>query len=208
MKTSIEIVAADDHQIFLEGLKSLFQLSAGHTLIACCGDGDSLLDIIINKTPDIALVDLSMPGATTEDIVNTVEKKNLDTQLIALTMHKEPELAQELLELGLAGYVLKEEAFDELSNAIQAVLQGEQFISPNLLKAIKNSKQQKDLLSRREIEVLQYAAEGVSNKKIAQLIGISERTVRFHVSNCCLKLDAHGRSHAIAKAVQMGLFEV
>ncbi len=208
MKTSIEIVAADDHQIFLEGLKSLFQLSAGHTLIACCGDGDSLLDIIINKTPDIALVDLSMPGATTEDIVNTVEKKNLNTQLIALTMHKEPELAQELLELGLAGYVLKEEAFDELSNAIQAVLQGEQFISPNLLKAIKNSKQQKDLLSSREIEVLQYAAEGMSNKKIAQLIGISERTVRFHVSNCCLKLDAHGRSHAIAKAVQMGLFEV
>jgi len=208
MKTSIEIVAADDHQIFLEGLKSLFQLSAEHTLIASCGDGDSLLDIIINKTPDIALVDLSMPGATTEDIVNTVEEKNLNTQLIALTMHKEPELAQELLELGLAGYVLKEEAFDELSNAIQAVLQGEQFISPNLLKAIKNSKQQKDLLSSREIEVLQFAAEGMSNKKIAQLIGISERTVRFHVSNCCLKLDAHGRSHAIAKAVQMGLFEV
>lgn len=208
----ITIVAADDHRLFLEGLKSLFEITPEYNLVSVCEDGDAFLSLISDNNPNIALVDISMPGASTDIIVETVEMYHPETHLIALTMHLEPELAEELLELGLSGYVLKDEAFDELSNAIQAVMSGEQFISPVLTKAInehhKESALKKDILSSREVEVLENAAKGQSNKEIARSLDISERTVRFHVSNCCVKLEAHGRSNAVAKAVQMALIKV
>jgi len=209
---SIKLVAADDHRLFLEGLKSLFEIIPEFNLVAVCENGDDLLTLIDQHHPDVALIDISMPGANTEMIVEKVEADFPDTYLIALTMHLDPEMAEELLSLGLSGYVLKEEAFDEVSNAINAVITGDQFISPVLAKAIninqQKSETRKDFLTARELEVLKSAANGESNKAIARALDISERTVRFHVSNCCVKLEAHGRSNAVAKAMQMGLITV
>lgn len=212
MTASIKLVAADDHRLFLEGLKSLFEIIPEFNLVAVCENGDDLLTLIDQHHPDVALIDISMPGANTEMIVEKVEADFPDTYLIALTMHLDPEMAEELLSLGLSGYVLKEEAFDEVSNAINAVITGDQFISPVLAKAIninqQKSETRKDFLTARELEVLKSAANGESNKAIARALDISERTVRFHVSNCCVKLEAHGRSNAVAKAMQMGLITV
>ena len=212
MTKTIKLVAADDHRLFLEGLKSLFEIIPEFNLVAVCEDGDELLSLIAQHEPDIALIDISMPGANTEMIVEKVEADFSDTNLIALTMHLDPEMAEELLSLGLSGYVLKDEAFDEVSNAIKAVMQGEQFISPVLAKAINENQQKSqtrnDFLTPREVEVLEGAAKGSSNKEIARDLDISERTVRFHVSNCCVKLEAHGRSNAVAKAIQMDLIHI
>jgi DNA-binding NarL/FixJ family response regulator len=208
---SIKLVAADDHRLFLEGLKSLFAINSEYNLTAVCEDGDALLALIADHTPNVALIDISMPGANTETIVETVEADFPDTHLIALTMHLDPEMAEELFSLGLSGYVLKDEAFDELSNAIQAVMKGDQFISPVLAKAIsdkhRKSQSRNEFLTIREVEVLENAAKGHSNKEIARTLDISERTVRFHVSNCCVKLEAQGRSNAVAKAMQMDLIQ-
>lgn len=210
MVNSIKLIAADDHRLFLEGLKSLFELTPEFSLLSVCEDGDTLLSLINLYKPDIALVDVSMPGADTETIVETVERDNPDTKLIALTMHMDAELAERLLKLGLSGYVLKDGAFDELGNAITSVEAGEQYISPALMKLISESqkiiKNRKELLTRREIDVLNHAAEGSTNKEIARVLEITERTVRFHVSNCCMKLDAQGRSNAVAKALKQKLF--
>lgn len=209
---TIKVVAADDHRLFLEGLDSLFQRIPNFSLIHTCEDGDTLLHLIEQDRPHIALIDLSMPGAGTEEIVKTVDENNWNTKLIALTMHHEPHYAQQLLKLGLSGYVLKDEAFDELNNAISAVQSDEQFISPSLTKLIieanRKKKAELSLLTSREIEVLENAAKGQSNKEIARSIDISERTVRFHISNCCLKLEAQGRSNAVAKAMQMELIKL
>lgn len=209
MNNSINIVAADDHQLFLEGLKSLFSYTKEYNLLDVCGDGDSLLALIAKHSPDIALVDISMPGASTEIIVKTVETQYPNTHLIALTMHLEPQLAESLFELGLCGYVLKEDAFDELGRAINALQKGEQYISPKLMQVIAEYYQkretEKKLLTSREVDVLGWAAKGQSNKEIARSLDISERTVRFHISNCCIKLKAHGRSNAVAKALKMEL---
>lgn len=212
LSKTIKLVAADDHRLFLEGLKSLFQLTDDYDLIATCEDGDTLLSLIETEKPDIALVDLSMPGTSTEDIVSTVERNEWQTHLIALTMHQDPQIAEELINLGLSGYILKEEAFDELTSAIHAVLNDDQFISPTLLKIMKEFHEKtaasKELLTTREVEVLENAALGHSNKAIARNMGISERTVRFHISNCCVKLDAKGRSNAVARAMVMNIIQI
>jgi len=209
---NIKLVAADDHRIFLEGLKSLFQLTPEFDLIATCEDGDTLLTLIEEHMPEIALVDLSMPGATAEEIVKNVDDSSLDTHLIALTMHQDPRIAEELLNLGFSGYLVKEDAFDELTSAINAVINDEQFISPVLLRLMKEFHEKatnsKELLTQREIEVLENAAQGHSNKSIARIMDISERTVRFHISNCCVKLEANGRSNAVAKAMQLTLIQL
>lgn len=146
MARKIRLIAADDHRLFLEGLQSLLKITPEFDLIAFCEDGDSLLSLIAKHKPDIALIDISMPGASTATIVETVESDFPDTRLIALTMHLEPRLAEKLLELGLCGYVLKEEAFDELDKAIHAITAGEQYISPALIKTWFNTTKQLSII--------------------------------------------------------------
>ena len=205
---TINIVAADDHKIFLQGLKSLFVLTDNIELKATAPNGDILLDIIEKYRPDIALVDLSMPGATTETIIKTVEEKYPSTQLLALTMHMDPVVAIDLFALGLSGYVLKECAFDELEIAIKSLIQGEQFISPQLLKAINNYSQKSEkeiILTSKELDVIKLVANANSNKEIARNLNITERTVRFHLSNCFVKLNANNRLNAANRAIELGL---
>jgi len=201
----IKVVAADDHCIFLEGVKSLFLSSPSISLLETCGEGEQLLALVAKHHPDIALVDISMPGPGIENIVEQVSGLAVDTKLIALTMHLEAGRASRLFALGLSGYVLKDDAFEQLELAIKAVASGDEYISPRMVSEINGSGDGDVSLTVRELEVLQYLSKGLVNKIIAQHMGVSERTVRFHISNCCLKLDANRRSGAVAKALQMNL---
>lgn len=206
MSETVTIVAADDHSMFLEGLSSLIGKSPTFQLLGIGGNGDELIALIKQFSPDIALVDLSMPGAKAEEILQYADLHSPTTQLIALTMHLEAHLAKTLLGLGLSGYVLKESAFEELSDAIENVQQGEQFLSPAMIEALTvfESMDGSATLTTREIEVLACAAQGLSNKETGRQLDISERTVRFHISNSCLKLNAHGRANAVAEALKQG----
>ena len=209
----IKIVEADDHLIFLEGIKSLLLGSSVTQMLDVCTDGDQLLALIVKHTPDIALIDISMPGSSTENIIKSVDALGVKTKLIALTMHLEPDRAVGLLKLGLNGYVVKDAAFEELEAAIIAVADGEEYVSPTIVTAIHEFDGHSDeshdiLLTDRELEVVQYLSEGMTNKMIARQLGVSERTVRFHVANCCLKLNACRRSHVVAKAIQLNLVQL
>lgn len=206
MSEIVTIVAADDHSMFLEGLSSLIGKSPTFQLLGTGSNGDELIELIKQFSPAIALVDLSMPGAKTEEILQFAERHSPATQLIALTMHLEAHLAKTLLGLGLSGYVLKESAFEELSDAIENVQQGEQFLSPGMIEALSifESTDGNATLTTREVEVLACAAQGLSNKETGRQLDISERTVRFHISNSCLKLNAHGRANAVAEALKQG----
>jgi DNA-binding NarL/FixJ family response regulator len=210
MTGTITIVAADDHSLFLDGLSSLLEISNGFKLLGVGGTGDELIHLIDQYSPDIALVDISMPGSKIEEIIKISEISSPNTQLIALTMHLEAYLAKSLLELGLSGYVLKENAFDELMEAIHQVHAGEQFLSSEIIEEIQrfeSDEQTNPSLTKREKEVLINAAHGCSNKKIALLLNISERTVRFHISNSCIKLRANGRANAVAIAIEHSLIK-
>ncbi|MBL4759539.1 MAG: response regulator transcription factor [Mariprofundaceae bacterium] len=205
----IKVVAADDHFIFLEGIKSLFWASKSIQMIDVCNDGDQLLALISEYNPDVALVDISMPGPGIESIVESVEALSVKTKIVALTMHLESDRAIRLLELGLSGYVVKDAAFEQLELAILSVADGDEYISPIILEAIREVGNTFDestpMLTARELEVVQFLPEGFTNKMIARKLGISERTVRFHIANCCLKLNASRRSHVVAKAIQLNL---
>ena len=201
----IKVIAADDHCIFLEGVKSLFLSSPSISLFEVCSDGEQLLALILKHQPDIALVDISMPGPGIENIVERISGLDINTRLIALTMHLEAGRASRLFELGLSGYVLKDDAFEQLAMAIHAVASGDEYISPRIVSAMNSASDRDVSLTARELEVIKYLSEGMTNKVIAQHMGVSERTVRFHISNCCLKLDANRRSGVVAKALQMNI---
>lgn len=206
----IKVVAADDHLIFLEGIKSLLLGSSTIHLLEACTDGDQLLALIAKYTPDVALIDISMPGASAESIIQSAEASDVPIKLIALTMHLEPNRAYGLLKLGLNGYVVKDAAFEELESAIVAVAGGDEYVSPAIVMAMhqldgKDSEAPSVFLTDRELEIVKCLSEGMTNKMVARQLGITERTVRFHVANCCLKLNACRRSHVVAKAIQLKL---
>ncbi len=205
----IRVIAADDHLLFLEGIKSLFSTSSSVKIVDVCSDGESLMSLVSTYNPDIALVDISMPGPGIECIVERLEALQIKVKIIVLTMHLEPNRARKLFKLGLNGYVLKEDAFEQLELAILAVAEGDEYISPTMLTAMRSLNNTlangMPTLSARELEVAQCLSEGLTNKMIARELAISERTVRFHISNCCLKLDANRRSNVVTKALQLNL---
>ncbi len=202
--SEITIIAADDHQIFLQGLKSLFADDQFVTLLDTCTDRDDLIKKIQSLSPDIILIDLSMPGASIEEVLKITNPST--TEVIILTMNLDVSLANYLVAQGVSGYVLKESAFEELELAINQVVSGSVYLSPLLTEFINNAKEPK--LTNREKEIVQLAAEGISNKEIASQLLITERTIRFHFSNICLKLGANGRSNAIAKSLKLHLIDI
>lgn len=210
MKTLTTLIVADDHPIFLEGLVMLFDRLEGFKLLGNATDGDETLAMIIKYQPAIALIDLSMSGATIEQIIQAVEKDAITTQLIVLTMLKDSHKAQQLLDLGLAGYVLKDMAFEDLITSIEKVCMGETFISPSLIVERLEVEPLMVIpcLTDREIEVLKRVAKGDSNKQIARKLRISQRTVCFHMTNCFVKMEASNRTEAIVKAASCGLIDI
>lgn len=207
MAQNLTLIVADDHQIFLDGLVLLFQKLTWVDFLGSATDGDGILTLIETQQPDIALIDLSMPGASTETIIATVEQSYPNTQLIALTMLNDAYKANQLLALGLAGYVVKDTAFEDLLTAIEAVAAGEQFISPSLVSEIQQLREEayKAELTDRECQVLTRAAKGDGNKQIAYHLGISERTVCFHMANCFVKLGVSNRTQAVTRALNQAI---
>lgn len=192
---------ADDHKLFMDGVESLLEPVNHIHLVAKFSNGDALLAALPAVSVDIVIIDLSMPGLKTEELINRIKQYSEQIKIIALTMHSDPYLAKRLLSQGLSGYVLKDEAFESLIQAIEQSCEGKQFLSATLCESIKlcdaNSEQ---FLTEREETVLIEVSKGHSNKEIARRLDISERTVRFHLKNCCQKLNAQCRTDAVTIA--------
>ncbi|MCC4798057.1 DNA-binding response regulator [Enterovibrio norvegicus] len=199
----IHVVIADDHPLFIKGVESLLE-TAGHiVLVDKVPDGDSLLRCVASASQvDVVVLDLSMPGPPSEELIDALLAHNASMGLIALTMHANEHLALRLLKRGLSGYVLKDAAFDDLLHAIECVVSGEVFVSSGLVQEIKllENDAQTVYLTTQEGRVLKEVSQGLSNKEVAQRLDISERTVRFHLGNCCEKLGAQSRTEAVTVA--------
>ncbi|MEM7268662.1 MAG: response regulator transcription factor [Pseudomonadota bacterium] len=200
----IRIVMADDHLMFRQGLGRMLEAQDGLSIAGECANGDDLLKLVEALDPDVAIVDISMPGPGPAGIVDAMEERGDRARALALTMHLEPSYARELLAHGMCGYVVKEAAFDELIDAIHAVAEGDQY----LCNALIDRAEAETPLTERELECLTLAARGQTAKMIARELDISERTVRFHVSNFCRKLSVQRRTEAVAEALRLGLIEV
>lgn len=208
MKDDIRVFIADDHPIFRKGLRNVIESTEGVTLQGEATDGGTALRLIEELVPDIAIVDVNMPGMSGIDVAKAVQAKNISTGIIFLTMYKEEDLFNEAMDRGVMGYVLKENAVSEIVNAVHSVASGEYYISPSISGYLINRKRRTDELTQEkpgldtltstERKVLKLIAEGKTSKEIAADLYVSTKTIENHRANICDKLDIHG-SHALLK---------
>ena len=202
------ILIADDHPIFRQGLRRLFESENEFEVIGEAGDGKSALSEIEAQRPDVAIVDIDMPGLDGFDIARAVKEKLLPVELVFITMYKDEEMFNEALDLGVKAYILKDSAVTDLIGAVRAVLAGTNFISPSLSSHLINRRSRANALERSkpglkdltptERRILPLIADNKTSREIADALFISVRTVENHRSNICQKLDLHG-AHALLK---------
>lgn len=199
------IVIIDDHEMFREGLASLVQKSGQFELLGQADDGKSGLQLIEDVLPDVAVVDVSMPSLGGLDVLQSVKYQKLRSKVILLTSSDDPGLARKAVDRKVDGYVLKEDAYRELQDAILAVSEGKQYLSPSISAALISTGSATSgpagSLSKREREVLAWIAEGLTDKEIADSLSIGIGTVRTHRTRIREKLDLHTPGELVRFAV-------
>jgi len=207
----IRVIVADDHVIFRQGLLNLLQSSKNIAVAGEAGAGPETINLVTREKPDIAILDISMPGFDGFEILERIQSMGTGTKVIFLTMHKDPLTAKRALQSGASGYVLKDNAFEDLLYAINTVSVGGTFISPSVLESVIKAPLYEDKESRvltlREREVLKLIATGLKNRQIAHELFISIKTVETHRTNIMQKLDIHTTALLVQYAIKIGLLE-
>ena len=206
----IKVVLADDHAVVRHGLRFMLERRPDIQVVGECGDGPQALELVTELLPDVALLDLLMPGM--DGVVVTREIKRLvpSTQIIILTSYYEDENIFNAIKAGALSYLLKDSSPQELVEAVRAAARGESKLHPMVAARVLREMQQRQHsplndLTPRELEVLTRIARGRSNHEIAQELVISEPTVRTHVANILSKLHLTDRTQAAIYALQQRL---
>jgi DNA-binding NarL/FixJ family response regulator len=213
MKEKYRIVIADDHTILREALKALLSSNPGFEVVGEAEDGREAIQAVKKSTPDLILIDLSMPRMNGMDAIREIKKQHPETKVLVLTVHKTEEHLLASLQSGADGYISKDANRSELEIAIKSVLGGKSYLSPEIsekviegyLEGRKTLKSRWDTVSQREREVLKLVAEGYTNKEIADFLFVSVKTVEKHRANLMKKLDLHNVSALTAFAMKKGL---
>lgn len=217
-KDIIKIMLVDDHQIVIDGLKSLLTEIKNIVIVAEANNGKDAIDVL-SKTPvDIVLMDIEMPVMNGLDSTKIITSRYLPTKVIALTTFSENAIVKKMLNAGASGYILKNIKTETLLEAIITVHSGEKYFSseislvllkPSTEEIILPKKQNSsvNLLSSREIEILKLIAEGLSNSETAEKLFISPKTVKAHRENIMKKLDLHNVVELVRCAIDNGLID-
>jgi len=207
----IRVIVADDHKIFKQGLMKLLQSAEDISVIGEAGEGFETVNLIEKKRPDIAILDISLPGLSGFEITEEIHKKGLETKVVFLTMHTDLLTAQKAILSSASGYVLKDNAFEDLLYAIRAVASGGKFISPLISDKVLNIYAAKegrtDILTPRESIILRLIASGLTNKQIADKLSISVKTVDTHRTKIMQKLNARKAADLVRYAMKIGLID-
>lgn len=203
----IRITIADDHQLFVQGLRTLFVPASNIDIVAVAQTGQQAIEQALHHKPDVAIIDLSMPDISGLDVVKTILKKAPATRVVVLTMHTNPALGDRAIAIGVKGYVLKDDCFDALVNTVVRVHAGKTCISPSITDAIQQYKTQcpDNNLTTREEQVLTLIANGMSNRDIADTLFISPKTVDKHRTALMRKLNVNKVTDLVRHALQTGL---
>ncbi len=210
-----KIVIAEDQKILREGLKSLLSSSNDFEVVGEAEDGLNAVRCVEKYTPELLLLDLSMPKMSGISVIKEIKSQSTETKILVLTVHESEEYILEVFKSGADGYCLKDASHSELLVAIKSVLSGKRYISPGISgkvlegylgdrETLKSSSSW-DSLTQREREILKLVGEGYKNKEIADYLCISAKTVEKHRSNIMEKLDLHTASALTAYAIKKGL---
>lgn len=209
-----KIVIADDHAIFRDGIKELINSRPGIGVTGEAADGMALLKVLSRQTPDLVILDITMPGLSGIEIAREIRRRWPRLAILFLSMHKKKEYLKRALATGARGYMIKENTAEELLAAIAAIRRGGTYVSPTLINAFStdiidifrdNSSRTKDPLTPRERQVLKLIAEGYTNAQIGELLFISERTVHRHRANIRSKLQLKRTADLIKYALKHNL---
>ena len=216
--SKIKILLAVDHQIVLDGLKSLLSDIDDFEVIGAVSNGKDAVDFIATKEkPDIAVLDIDMPVMNGINATREIKKNFNGVRVLTLSMHNEKGVIQTLMDAGADGYILKNSSREELEKGIRAICRGETFFSTDVTMSLLNQSTEitanneipeevKDL-TEREVEILKLVAEGYSNKEIGERLFISHRTVDTHRTNLMKKMDVHNVAGLIRIALKSGLVD-
>jgi two-component system response regulator NreC len=211
---NIKILVADDHKIVRDGLRTLIEKENGMEVIAEAEDGRSAVKQAKKLLPDIVIMDITMPDLNGIDATRAIVEEASGAKVIALSMHSDRRFVSGMLEAGASAYLLKDSAFEELATAIRAVVANQIYLSPKIADIVvrrfvsKSASTERSAfteLTKREREVLQLLAEGVSTKEIAGRLNLSVKTVETHRANIMDKLDIRTISELVKYAIREGL---
>jgi DNA-binding NarL/FixJ family response regulator len=207
----MRVLIADDHGIVRSGLRKLLESEDGIEVVAEAGDGVEACDRAIEHRPDLAILDVKMPGMNGLEATRAIRDSAPDVSVLMLSMHDEERYLFEALKAGASGYVLKRAADRELIDAIRAVERGEPFLTPEaqqaLIRDVLDDGAAEEELTPREEQVVKLVAEAHTNKEIAELLGLAEKTAENHRSNAMRKLGMRDRVELVRYAIRRGLVE-
>lgn len=209
-----KVLICDDHKIFREGLCALLDGQPGVKVVGGARDGLEAVKLAKELSPDIIIMDISMPGLNGIEAARKLSKEKKASRIIALSMHNDRKYVTEILKAGARGYLLKDSAFEELMDAIKAVSCGRYFLSAGITSIVlddyikgpsRDPRSAFSLLSAREREVLQLLAEGLRTKEISSRLGLSIKTVETHRKKITEKLGIQSIAGLTRYAVKEGL---
>lgn len=212
----MRVVLADDHQLVRAGLRALLQSFDDVEVLAECSDGHEALALADRMQPDVLLLDITMPGLNGLEVARRVPRVSPSTRVLVLSMHAGPEYVAQALRAGVAGYLIKDSAPDELRVALDSVRAGRPYLSPAISQTVlhgflrtgqapADAGTALDVLTSRQREILQLLAEGQSTRDIAARLKISIKTVESHRSQLMDRLDIHDVPGLVRFAIRVGL---
>ena len=207
----MKIVIADDHRVVREGVAYMLSEEPDIEFVGEAGSGEELLELLDAQPVDVVLLDVRMPGMSGLDVLERVSSDMPQVRVLMLSMHDQPSYVRRAVELGAAGYLLKNTGRDELLRAIRAVADGGVYLQRELMEPLVS-----DLagaggspgrLSPRERQVLQLVANGYENKQVATELGLSDATVKSYLRGIFGRLEVTSRAEAVAVGLRLGVIE-
>ena len=210
---AIRLMLADDHRMLREGLRRSMT-DAGFDVIGEAGDGVEAVKLALELSPDVILMDVTMPNCDGVEACRQVKSTGTETKVVMLTMHADQDVLTNAIRAGAIGYLTKDCSTREIAEAVRMAAEGDTVLSPQLARSMLEEVRRIDeprtaeedrVVTKREEEVLQLIADGCSTPEVAASLFISQKTVKNHLASIYQKLDARDRTPAVLQAVRMGI---
>lgn len=207
----MRILLADDHQILRDGIRRGLE-NAGETVVGEASNGEEAVELTVEHLPDIVLMDLSMPVMDGVAAARAIREAAPKVKVVILSMHDDPGRTRDALAAGAIAYMTKGTSFADVLDTLRKVDDGEEVLSPHLaasmLEAAEKANQDSELLSSRQVEILQMIADGLSTKQVARELDITQKTVHNHLNTIYRRLDTQSLTHAVLSAVRRGIIQL
>jgi DNA-binding NarL/FixJ family response regulator len=213
----VRLLLVDDHTMLREGLRRSLE-SAGIEVVGEASDGEEAVRAVAALSPTVVLMDVSMPVLDGVEAARQIHRDHPDVRIVMLTMHAEADVLTRAISAGAVGYLVKDASTDQVVAAVRMATSGDTLLSPELAGSMLSEVQrsphgstmagEEALITRREEEVLQLIAEGLSTSEVAAALFISLKTVKNHLASIYAKLDSRDRTQAVVRAVKMGIIRL